>query len=180
VAPYADRPPRRPLLVPVLIAAVFLAIIGLSVGLVMGARAQKQPPPDQGRATQTTAVETPPSARPTACRPETQDASRRFDATGTLAVVLQVRTDTSTAWICSDDAGRLFYHANRGGAAAVWIEGKTALFLSGVVRTGDGYRASATDAQGRITVFDVTRRALSITHADGEAEVQPVREVLAG
>ncbi len=41
VAPSDDLPPqRRPLLVPVLMATVFLIVIGASVGVVMGARAQ--------------------------------------------------------------------------------------------------------------------------------------------
>jgi hypothetical protein len=181
VAPYPDLPPRRPLLVPVLIAAVFLAIIGLSVGLVMGSRANRSAPRGQERTTTpVSVVTTSPTSRAPACRQETQDVAQRFEATGTLVVKLQIRTETSAVWICADDADRLFYHANRGGAEAVWIEGKTALFLSGVASTGDGYRVTATDAQKRVTVFEVTRRALSITHHDGGTEVQPVREVVVG
>jgi hypothetical protein len=185
VAPYVDPPPRRALLLPVLIAAVFLAVIGLSVGLVMGSRAQRQETP-QGRQSSpvvvvpTSAAVPEPGPSRQRCRPESQTAAQRFEARGVLVVVLQVRTDSSTVWICADDVNRLFYHANRGGEKAEWVEGKTALFLPDVIRTGEGYRVTATDAQGRITVFDVTRRALSITHADGKPEVQRVREVVAG
>lgn len=161
-----------------LIATTFLAVIGLSVGLVMGARAQPRAPQGQARTAPDPAAG--PGPRGSACRPETQDVAQRFAVDGTLLIELQIRTDDATAWICRDAAGRLFYHANRGGAEAPWIEGETALFLTGVVDTGAGYRASSTGADGRKTVFDVNRTALSITHADGNPEVQLVRQVVVG
>ncbi len=170
VAPSDDLPlpPRRPLLLPVAIATVLLIVVGSSVGLVMGARAK-----DSGTAT-TVSPSTAPVQDPAGpCRPETQAAAQRFSAVGALVVVLRIRTATSTVWICSDSERRLYYHANRGGADAPWVEGKTALFLPDVVQYDGGYRATATDAQGRVTTFDVSPDRLFITHKDGREEEQP-------
>ena len=50
---------------------------------------------------------------------------------------------TSAVWICRDEAGALYYHANRGGGRATWIEDQTALFLPDVRRDGDGYVVTA-------------------------------------
>lgn len=171
-----DVPPRRrPLLFPVVIAGVFLTIIGLSVGLVMGTRAKDEAQAERLQTTSPTFVpdvEPTPAARQ--CRRETQDAAQRFNPSGTLVIVLRVRTATSEVWICQDSAGRMYYHANRDGAQAVWIEGKTALLLPDVVRYGDGYRvASAADSNGRTTTFDVNEQRLLITHKDGREEEQP-------
>ena len=151
------------------IATVFLSIIGMSVGLVLGSRdkqdvrgnqqqQQQKQPPDVPGATE--------DDRPQ-CRPETRDVARRFDVTGTLRVDLLLRTPTSAVWICEDEAGRLYYHANRGGEAR-WIEGRTALFLPDVQRRGDEYVVTAPDG----TSFSVTRQRLLIVHKDGREEIQ--------
>jgi hypothetical protein len=172
--PEFDRYPlRRPLLWPVVIAAVLLAIVGASVGLVMGARTE-----DRAAATRPPAGSTqgpaPTSATPSepACRTETQAAAGRFSPSGTLRQVLQIRTAYSGVWICSDAAGRLFYHANRGGAQGAWIEGKTALLLPDAVPYGDGYRVRSVGADGLTTTFDVSSERLLITHANGREEYQ--------
>jgi hypothetical protein len=170
-----DRPPpRRPLFFPVVIAAVFLAIIGMSVGLVLGARA-KQAAKDTAADQQQQQVPTPVVSTPTAepCRVETQAKAQQAGAVGTVRIELLVRTATSAVWICSDDNGRLFYHANRGGEDAVWVEGRTALFLAEVSRSGDEYQAIAFDEKGRQTTFTVSRERLLILHKDGKEEEQP-------
>jgi hypothetical protein len=177
MAPSDDHdPPRRPLLWPVLIAAVLLAAVGASVGLVMDTRAEDR------AATSRPGPATPgPNRLPTpapatssapACRAETQAAAQRFGPSGTLVVVLRIQTASSRVWICSDAAGRLFYHANRGGAQTPWIEGKTALMLPDVVRFGDGYRATVPDDDDQPTTFDVSSERLLITHDDGREEYQ--------
>jgi hypothetical protein len=154
----------------VLIATVFLTIIGMSVGLVMGVRA-KDRTPSVDRTTDPVAAPTA-TYRPV-CRSETQEAARRFSPSGTLVLVLQMRTATSGVWICADDAGRLYYHANRGGADAAWIEGRTALLLPDATAYGDGYRVTSKDPEGRVTTFDVSSERLLITHKDGRQEEQP-------
>jgi hypothetical protein len=156
-------PPRRPLFFPVVIATVLLSIIGMSAGLMLGSRhvtgTNAAAPSDSS---QTTA-----SAAP-ACRSETQAMGRKAGAAGTLRVELELRTASSTVWICSDAAGRLYYHANRGGADARWVEGSTALFLAGVHRDGDGYAVTASNG----TTFSINARRLRIVHADGRQETQ--------
>ena len=169
-------PPRRQLFFPVVIATVFLSIIGMSAGLVLGAQRkdadraalqdqqrQQVAPTDAGATTPAT-----PSPSGPACRKETQKAAGQFGATGTLRVALQIRTETSEVWICADEAGRYYYHANRGGPGGPWIERKTALFLPGVRRDGDEYLATASDG----ATFSVTSERLHIEHADGEPETQ--------
>jgi hypothetical protein len=172
-------PPRRALFFPVVIATVFLSIIGMSAGLVLGAQRkdadraaqqaqqqqqQQQPitPADPG----TSAPETP---RGPACRAETPKMAAEFGATGTLRVALHIQTKTSSVWICADNDGRYYYHANRGGPDGPWIERETALFLAGVRRDGDEYLATASDG----ATFSVTTERLFIVHADGDEETQP-------
>jgi hypothetical protein len=178
-----DDPPHRPLWWPVLVAAVLLAVVGAAVGLLMGARAeeraaaQRQPAgPTRGTPAEVTRPPAPASPSPSApaCPPQTQTAARAFGPTGTLVVVLRIRTASSRVWICSDAAGRLFYQANRGGPQDPWIEGKTALLVPDAVPYGDGYRATTADDGGR-TAFDVSGERLLITHPDGRQEYQAAR-----
>jgi hypothetical protein len=163
-------PPRRPLFFPVVIATVFLSIIGISAGLVLsswhddGTGTGTAPPPVVPG---TTATAAPPDPVRGACRPETQSAAQLVGAAGTLVQVLYLRTATSEVYICQDQAGSLYYHANNGGDA--WIENETALFLPNVTRDGGGFAVEA----GNGTAFSVTRKRLLITHTDGREEVQP-------
>jgi hypothetical protein len=167
VDPSDDLPPqRRPLFFPVVIATVFLSVIGMSAGLVLGSRHQADV---RGAQQQPQTSQLTPSAdhRPE-CRPETQDVARRFNAAGTLRVALLLRTDTSAVWICEDENGGLYYHANRGGERAKWIENQTALFLPGVQHDGDGYVVTASDG----TTFSITSDRLFIVHKNGREETQ--------
>jgi hypothetical protein len=159
---------RRPLFFPVVIATVFLSVIGLSAGLVLSSQHKDQ---GQGGTTTNSQPTTPPdtpasTAEP--CRTETQTMGVRFGASGSLRIALKLRTAKSTVWICGDDGGRLYYHANRGGEKAKWIEGETALFLPDVQADGDTYRVTATDG----TQFTITAERLEIQHKNGTVEVQ--------
>jgi hypothetical protein len=161
-------PPRRPLFFPVVIATVFLGVIGLSAGLVLSSQHKDQV---QGGGTINTPATSPPDTPASTAEPcpkETQTMGVRFGAGGTLRIALKLRTQNSTVWICSDDGGRLYYHANRGGEEAKWIEGQTALFLPDVQADGDTYRVTATDG----TLFTITAKRLEILHKDGKVEVQ--------
>ncbi len=165
-------PPRRALFFPVVIATVFLSIIGMSAGLVLGSR-QKAEDRDarqaQQQQQQQAPVVQPTTNRPPgpACRDETQAAAELLGVAGRLTQVLRLRTRTSIVYICADEAGSLYYHANSGGET--WIEGETALFLPNVVSDGDAYHATAGDG----TSFSVNRKRLFIVHADGTKETQP-------
>ncbi len=87
-------------------------------------------------------------------------------------MVLKAVTARSVIWICQDEAKRLYYHANKGGEGAEWVEGKTALFLTDVQRqSGDTFRAVA-DSDN--TVFLVSPELLVIRKANGDEERQEV------
>jgi hypothetical protein len=163
-----DLPPaRRALFFPVVIATVLLVIIGMSAGIALASYHDGRKADDQAQS-----VAAPSSApvipKAPACRSETQSAAVGSGAKGTLRIVLLLRTKTSAVWICQDEAGQLFYHANRGGEHATWIEGQTALFIPGVRPDGAGGYTVDYDN----TNFDVNADELRIVHKDGRVEVQ--------
>jgi hypothetical protein len=84
--------------------------------------------------------------------------------------VLVVKTKTSVVYICRDEAGSLYYHANNGGDD--WIENQTALFLPDVIRGEDDYHVTAGDGAS----FSVNEERLFIVHRDGREEEQPAVE----
>ena len=154
------------------IATVFLCIIGMSAGFALGTRHKNnletlsQDVPDVN----------PPSFAPAPgieCPPEMHDTAGRLGFTGPLTQVLRVRADATgtTVWICQDPDGNLYYQGNRGGESAEWVEGQTALFLDGVVREGDTYVAVAHDGNK----FMVNDRKLTVVTNSGEKryDVQP-------
>ena len=102
------------------------------------------------------------------CRPETQKMGVQAGAVGELTEVLVLRTRRSVVWICEDQAENLYYHANKGGEKAPWVEGSTALFLGGVYGEGDAYVAEAPDG----VRFSVNTDRLLIIHKDGSEEEQ--------
>ncbi|WP_229073007.1 hypothetical protein [Actinoplanes sp. DH11] len=166
---------RRPLFFPVVIATVLLTIIGMIGGYLLGE--------ERNRSEDERGSRDPFDAAPAPlelvdgplCPEQTQKAGSLYGASGDLVEVLRVRTVRKTVvWICQDRAGLLYYHANKGGTDAEWIEGKTALFLGGVEDDGTGrYTARAVDGN----VFTVDGAGLVIRHADGRAEEQKaVRE----
>ncbi|MEV6345070.1 hypothetical protein [Actinoplanes sp. NPDC051851] len=159
---------RRPLFFPVVIATVLLTIIGMIGGHLLGERR------DRAAATSPTSSVVYPSASLSGplCPEQTQEVAARNGATGELYQVLRVTTDRKTVvWICRDAAGRLYYHANKGGTDAEWVEGKTALFLDGVQDLGgDSYRVVSWDN----VVFEVDRARLLISRPDGEQQEQEV------
>ena len=161
-------PPRRALFFPVVIATVFLTIIAMAGGIALAYWHNGRSDDNQGQSNlQPTG--TPSSDDRPACRDETQQMAPRYGAQGTLRIALLVRTQFSAIWICQDEAGQYFYHANRGGEHATWIEGETALFMAGVQPDGEGgYAVVATDG----TSFDVNRERLLIVHKDKKVETQ--------
>jgi hypothetical protein len=179
-----DRPsPRRPLFLPVVIATVFLSVIGLSAGLVLGSRHQdtdtSTPGTPQAGRLPDVAATTPPTSAPTTpapsatvkgspCRAETQAAAAGQGVAGPLTVVLYLRTTSSAVWICLAGDGGMYYSANNTGPDGQWIEGQTALFLPNVVRGDDDYHVTAADG----TVFSVNRLRLFIRHQNGTTETQ--------
>ena len=124
------------------IATVLLSIIGMSAGLVLGSR--HETPRRTGD--QTSYVPPGESAAPVACPQKMHDTARKVGFYQPMTQLLKVRAESGlTVWICKDQSGKLFYQANRTDDEENWEEGKTALFLSDVVRQDDGYFAKAAD-----------------------------------
>jgi hypothetical protein len=164
-------PPRRQLFFPVVIATVFLSIIGMSAGLVLGDRHKRSqeatPPAGQGQSSEP-AVR--PSPRGTPCPEQSQVIGAKRGAVGVLTIDLKLKTKSSTVWICEDEAGNLYYQGKTGGSDTPWVEGKTALFMTGVQRDGDGYAVTASDGN----TFSINADRLRIVHKrDGKVEWQP-------
>jgi hypothetical protein len=152
---------------PVVIATALLAIIGLIGGYLLSER-------HGGAADPASEPSLGPSLLPAyqACLDRTQEMGVQFGANGELRQVLRVRTESrAVIWVCQDADGALYYHANKGGAEAPWVENKTALFLAGVQYDGVGaFTATANDG----ATFTVSLDRLVITHKDGTVEQQAV------
>jgi len=163
--------PRRALFFPVVIATVFLTIIGMSAGIALASWHKAQKTGDQPQSISTPTYEPPTSPAPSGepCRPESQSMGRQAGAQGVLRIQLLLRTKSSAVWICEDEGGRYYYHANKVSADDEWTEGVTALFLTGVQPDGSGgYAVIAADG----TAFTITKQRLVIVHRDGRKEVQ--------
>jgi hypothetical protein len=154
---------RQPLFFPVVIATALLTIIGMVGGYLLSQRDDD----GAGAAPEPTGTRLP-AGQP--CLEQTQEMGGRNGANGELREIIRVRTQKKTVvWICQDYDGNLFYHANKGGKEARWVEYETALFLSGVQHDGLGeYWATAPDG----TVFRVSQDRLVIEHTDGRVEEQ--------
>ena len=149
------------------IATVLLSVLAAVVGVTLASLDQRQ---QRQQVTSTPVTPVTPEVTSTGrpCRPETQKRGQEAGATGPLTQVLVLRTARSVVWICEDQAGGYYYHANRGGPDAEWIEGETALFLSGVRGQGDAWVVEAGDG----TRFSVNTDRLLIIHKDGTEEEQ--------
>jgi hypothetical protein len=161
---------------PVVIATVMLTIIGMIGGYLLSERQDRtSPKPSSGAGSVDPGESSAPPLLPVSglCPAQTQEMAHNAGAQGDLSEVFKVTTVRKTViWICQDDLGNLYYHANRGGEAGEWIEGKTALFLSGVTLMPDG-SFQAVAPQDRNT-FSVNRERLLIIDPDGVEKEQKV------
>ncbi|GAA1604281.1 hypothetical protein GCM10009828_033940 [Actinoplanes couchii] len=150
------------------ITTALLTIIGMGGGYLLAENrsGRTEPQPEQN-----STISLLPAGEP--CLERTQKMGRQFGADGELREVLQVRTAKRTViWICQDDVGDLFYHANKGGADAPWVENKTALFLQRVSHDGAGTFTATAPTDG--TTFTVNSERLVVAHTDGRVEEQDV------
>jgi hypothetical protein len=194
-----ERRPRPAIWGPVLIAAIFLAIIGGSAGWIAGGWAkaaderaaadQNQDVPQDGPEV----VDDVPQNdagdggndggdggndaggdRPAAdrCPAHTRQLAAKSGAVGKLTVKFYLRTTRSHVWICADENGRLFYQGFRGRlGGAQMVEGRTALFLTDVSEDAEGCVAVNKDGD-RVTTYRVTSDRLVITYPDGKEVVE--------
>lgn len=179
VTPSDDlSPPRRPIFFPVVIATVFLTIIGGTFGFMLGERHRKDGATPQETSTTGPAGE-PSSAAPS--EPACPDEAIQFAADNQLPTDLRqifkiITVRGTTVWICRDGAGSLYFQSKTGGVDKPLVQGKNALFLSTVSQVGeDEYVAVATVDGNR---FEVNRQQLVVHFASGKADdVQAVKSV---
>ncbi len=150
------------------IATVLLSIIAMSAGLVLGSRHEE---PRQQVGDQDAYVPTRQPVSPARCPEEMHETARRLGYELPMVQVLRVRAAGSgtTVWICTDDTGRLFYQANRGGDEQRWVEGETALFLANVVKGENDWHATAPDGNS----FSVNEERLEVV-IKGKKQTSPV------
>jgi hypothetical protein len=163
-----DPSPPRSVAGPLVLAVVFLAIIGGSVGVIMGLTGGRggeagSGPPDTGSSASTaTAGPATPSDSPgrTTAPPTSAPAGRRCLAHTErlagreLAQVLYVRARNGArrieVWICQDAGGKLYYQGHEGTPDdRELVEGSDALFLRDVTERPDGYEAVNTTSRGQ-------------------------------
>jgi hypothetical protein len=177
VTPSEDlSPPRRPIFFPVVIATVFLTIIGMTGGFVLGERHRNQVAAGQGDSPGSTPAESQTSAyEPKSCPPEAIEFAREQKLPSDLTQIFKVVTvNGTTVWICQDGAGSLYYQSKTGGVDATLIQGQNGLFLTDVVRDGaNEYHATAADG----AVFRIDTRRLQVRFKTGKTQVNMVETV---
>jgi hypothetical protein len=177
VTPPADpSPPRRPIFFPVVIATVFLTIIGMTAGFLLGERhrqtvrasAETSPTPATYDPTESAVVPSGPM-----CPETTRSTAAKLGFSSDLRQVFRIVTDhDNVVWICADPDDNLYYQGMNGGVDAEMIEGKNALFLAQVIKQGeDEYQVIAPNDHNR---FEINRKQLIVHHTDGRNEVQKV------
>lgn len=158
---FDDEPRGRSATGAVIIAVIFLALLGTGVGLVLGSQRKDAEGGDQaaqptqsataaptatGTPKPTAAGTRPPSTggsyRPTArdkCPQQTEEA-----AGATLTVKRYVKTNRSEAWICANGS-KLYYQGHVLGAPFRGATTDTTIFLNTVAVEGDVYIANNGD-----------------------------------
>jgi hypothetical protein len=174
VTPSDDlSPPRRPIFFPVVIATVFLTIIGMTGGFVLGERHR-----DRLRAADpqdTTAVVGPypdnssesfsaPSGP--LCPDETIAFAAENGYPTDLRQIFKAVTDNDTnVWICEDGNGALYYQSQTRASSGKFVQRENALFLPKASRQGDNqYLAIATDGAR----FLINEKQLRVTFPNGK------------
>jgi hypothetical protein len=171
-------PPRRRIFFPVVIATVFLTIIGMTAGFTLGerhrraVRAAAEQTPGSGPGTQWSPAAAPTRTGPRCPAEAEETALRTLSRSIELYQVLKVQTENqTTVWICQDATGALYFQSKTGGLDAQLVEGKNGLFLPGVLPRGPGqYQAVADDGNQ----FVVDRTELVIHFAKGGTETHRV------
>jgi hypothetical protein len=156
---------RGTVFVQVLVAALFLAVIGGSVGLALGLSERDQDGNrGNGRGASATGGGT---SQPGGASPSSMPCPDRVaKAAGRdyLAQVLFIQTDFSEVWICRDGGSALYYQGHR-------LSRDDWLFLTDVRQEGEEYVATGQDGA---TVYRVSREKLLIVPPGGKPEEQPV------
>jgi hypothetical protein len=162
----------------VVIATVFLTIMAMVGGFLLGERQRDEQRADGGGASPASQTESPaPAFTPPGdfCPQETLDTARKVGLDGDLWQVLKIYTDNdSTYWICTDSKGALFYQSKTGGIDAKLVEGDNGLFLPGVRKVGtDTYEVY--DQKGNRFVITPSLFELTFAKVEGKPQRKPQR-----
>jgi hypothetical protein len=171
----------------VVIATVFLTIIGMTGGFVLGERHRRLvaavespgttqpaptpttgPTPTQSRSAATSSAQAT-SVRGGLCPELIRKTSESLGFSSTLRQVMRIETDNgTTVWICQDDTGGYYYQSKTGGLDAALEQGKNGLFLFNVHHAEDReeYVALATDG----TRFIANRKQLEVDKPNGSVQ----------
>lgn len=164
------------------IATVFLTIIGMTGGFVLGERHRDQlrvaNPED------TTAVVNPypdnSSASVVPSGPLCPDETIAFAAQNRLPTdlyqIFKITTRNDTiVWICQDGAGSLYYQSHTKASSGALVQNKNGLFLTGVSRRGENEYLAVSHEGNEFLVND---QELRVTFANGDdPQVSAVRSV---
>jgi hypothetical protein len=172
-------PPRRPLFFPVVIATVFLTIIGMTAGYMLGERHRRSEPPVPSQ-TQTAGATTVTASTPTptvsvdgpACPTPAQQAAAVYGTSDLRRIFMILTANKTTVWICEDPAGKFFYqsHTLLNGQDLPLQQNRNGLFLPGVTRHGDGFEVF--DQKGNR--FEISRQKFQIYFVNGEVQSNDV------
>jgi hypothetical protein len=177
-------PPRRPIFFPVVIATVFLTIIGGTVGFMLGERHRgggggATPGATNAGADPSSSVDDLSSAEPSGsrCPDEAIQAAASLQLPTDLRQIFKiVTTNGTTVWICQDGANSLYFQSKTGGVDAPLVQGRNGLFLAQVSRVGDDEYLAIAPTDGN--QFEVNRRHLVVHFASGKRdEVYTVKTV---
>jgi hypothetical protein len=161
---------------PLLLAVIFLAVLGGGVGFSLGTLSKHQ---RNAAATQNDGTANTRRDNSTGngngsgggggagsgggqnskqrCPPHTEAQA----GAGQLNQLLYLHTANSEVWICEDRNGTLFYQGHTGSPGQELQENVNALFLTDVQREGgNGYVATNTDPSGAITKYHVKPKRL--------------------
>jgi hypothetical protein len=168
----------RPTAGPLLLAVIFLAVLGAGAGFSLGtlAKGAQTPPstsatsppapagsgtPDNGgqqnnpgnTTSSTGSGNTGGDTNSTQCPKHTVDLAND----GPLSLALYLRTAQSEVWICKAADGTLFYQGHSGSPGGQLREHINALYLTDITTEGsNGYVATNTDTNGHQTKYHVT------------------------
>jgi hypothetical protein len=175
VTPSDDlSPPRRPIFFPVVIATVFLTIIGMTAGFMLGERDRNQVT-GSSQPQETTSGYQPSSAALDGplCPDETLQTAQAGGFSSDLRQVFKIKTQNgTTVWICKDATGSLYYQGKTGGDSPL-VQHKNGLFLTNVSRDSDD-EYEAVDQKGNR--FVVNRKQFTLHFVSGEEQTSPVVE----
>jgi hypothetical protein len=164
----------------VVIATVFLTIIGMTAGYVLGERHRRDTPnasspgsgsgapsaPSDAASAPTTSVSGP------ACPDPAQQAAAVLGASRLTQIFKIVTDNRTTVWICEDPRGELYYqsHTLLNGEDKPLQQNRNGLFLPGVTRTGSGFEVYD---QYR-NHFEISRQKLQIHFVNGKVQSNDV------